>query len=140
MQLNRAWKRRRVINLEMERGVLGAMQQSAGHTCSIGSKGSLQHLCSASPLRRAKHIKRGFTPCHASMGIGFQPESLPSSSPVQEKSQIVIPKSAYGLSTRQMAAMGITDPDVVQRIGPQDPVRSRVALFSNMRRGLSLHS
>ncbi len=129
-----------MITFAMERGVLGTMQHSAGHTCSIGNKGSLQQLCSTAPLRRTQHVKRGFTPCQASMGIGFQPESLPSSSPVQEKSQIVIPKSAYGLSTRQMAAMGITDPDVVQRIGPQDPVRSRVALFFIMRRGLSLHS
>ena len=129
-----------MINARMERGVLATMQQSAGHTCSIGSKGSPQQLCSAAPSRRVQHLKRGLTPCHASMGIGFQPESLPSSSPVQEKSQIVIPKSAYGLSTRQMAAMGITDPDVVQRIGPQDPVRSRVALSSSMRRGLSPHS
>ena len=38
----------------------------------------------------------------------------------------MVPKSAYGLSTRQMAAMGITDPDVVQRVGPQDPVRARM--------------
>ncbi len=99
------------------------MQQSACHTCSISSKGSLQQLCSV-PVRRVQHSKRGFVPCQASMGIGFQPESLPRSSPVQEKSQLVIPKSAYGLSPRQMAAMGITDPDVVQRVGPQDPVRS----------------
>ncbi len=98
------------------------MQLSAGHPCSIGSKVSLQHFYPAAPLRRAQQNLRSVSPCYASMGIGFQPESLPSSSPAQEKSKLVIPKSAYGLSTRQMAAMGITDPDVVQRIGPQDPV------------------
>ena len=55
------------------------------------------------------------------MGIGFQPEA-PSTSGAQPESRIVIPKSAYGLSTRQIAAMGISDPDVAQRIGPIDPV------------------
>ena len=62
-----------MITFAMERGVLGTMQHSAGHTCSIGNKGSLQQLCSTAPLRRTQHVKRGFTPCQASMGIGFQP-------------------------------------------------------------------
>jgi len=102
--------------------MLGTMQLSVGHPCSIGSKVSLQHFYPGAPLRRAQQNLRSVSPCYASMGIGFQPESLPSSSPAQEKSKLVVPKSAYGLSTRQMAAMGIIDPDVVQRIGPQDPV------------------
>jgi hypothetical protein len=56
------------------------------------------------------------------MGIGFQPED-PSTSGSEADSRIIIPKSAYGLSTRQIAALGISDPDVVQRLGPRDPVR-----------------
>ena len=56
------------------------------------------------------------------MGIGFQPEA-PSTSGAEPASRIVIPKSAYGLSTRQIAALGISDPDVAQRVGPIAPVR-----------------
>ena len=62
-------------------------------------------------------------PCRASMGIGFQPET-PSTSGSEASSRIVIPKSAYGLSTRQIAALGISDPDVAQLLGPRDPVRA----------------
>ena len=72
------------------------------------------------------------------MGIGFHDESGSSSSSLQEQSQIVIPKSAYGLSTRQMAAMGITDPDVVQRTGPRDPVRTWHMRHFFVARGLTL--
>ena len=107
----------------------GSLQRHASHTCSIGNKASLQQQYPQLPVRRTQQSRRCAPPCHASMGIGFQPDSPPSSSPVQEKSQLVVPKSAYGLSTRQMAALGFTDPDVVQRIGPQDPVRAQVLSF-----------
>ncbi len=72
------------------------------------------------------------------MGIGFHDGSASSSSSLQEQSQIVIPKSAYGLSTRQMAAMGITDRDVVQRTGPQDPVRTWHIRHLSVARGLTV--
>ena len=110
----------------MERTLQGNLQNHASHTCSIGSKATLQQQFPHRPVRRTQQSRRCAPPCHASMGIGFQPDSPPSSSPVQEKSQLVVPKSAYGLSTRQIAALGFTDPDVVQRVGPQDPVRAQV--------------
>ncbi len=57
------------------------------------------------------------------MGIGFHPEEASTSSASDLSQDIIIPKSAYGLSTRQIAALGFTDPDVVQRRGAPDPVR-----------------
>jgi hypothetical protein len=58
------------------------------------------------------------------MGIGFQSD-VPSTSAsgLDRSKDITIPKSAYGLSTRQIAALGFTDRDVVPRYGDIDPVR-----------------
>lgn len=113
----------------MERTLQGSLQRHASHTCSIANKAFLQQQFPQLPVRRTQQSRRCAPPCHASMGLGFQPESPPSSSPVEEKSQLVVPKSVYGLSTRQIAALGFTDPDVVQRIGPQDQVRAQVLPF-----------
>ena len=110
----------------MDRALQSSLQQASCHSCStssLGSKRSLQQLHSQGSVRSYQQRQRGSLQCQAAMGIGFHEDQFLS--PAQEHSRIVIPKSAYGLSTRQMAAMGITDPDVVQRAGPQDPVRTR---------------
>ena len=50
------------------------------------------------------------------MGIGFTKELIiPSNQP-----QIAIPSNAYGLSIRQMAALGLTDESVAKRLEPQE--------------------
>ena len=111
----------------MDRVLQSSLQHGSCQSCStssLGSKTSLQQLYPQAPVRRNQQRRKGSLQCQAAMGIGFHRESGSSSSSLQEQSQIVIPKSAYGLSTRQMAAMGITDPDVVQRTGPQHPVRA----------------
>ena len=111
----------------MDRTLQSSLQHASCQGCStsaLGSKRTLQQLYPQAPVRRYQQRRKGSLQFQAAMGIGFHNESGSSSSSLQEQSQIVIPKSAYGLSTRQMAAMGITDPDVVQRTGPQDPVRT----------------
>ena len=111
----------------MDRALQSSLQHASCQGCStssLGSRRSPQQLHPQTPVRRHQQRRKGSLQCQAAMGIGFHNESGSRSSSLQEQSQIVIPKSAYGLSTRQMAAMGITDPDVVQRTGPQDPVRA----------------
>jgi hypothetical protein len=58
------------------------------------------------------------------MGIGFYPEEASTSSAhdLSSQQELIIPKAAYGLSTRQMAALGFTDPENLQRHGAPDPV------------------
>lgn len=58
------------------------------------------------------------------MGIGFHPEEASTSSSIDLSStkELIVPKAAYGLSTRQMAALGFTDPEVVQMHNEPDPV------------------
>ncbi|CAL8464891.1 g4426 [Coccomyxa elongata] len=63
------------------------------------------------------------------MGIGFHPEEASTSSASDLSPDIIIPKSAYGLSTRQIAALGFTDPDVVQQRGAPDPELMRAKAF-----------
>ena len=125
----------------MDRALQSSLQHASCHGCStssLGSKRSLQHLYPHAPARRFQQRREGSLQCQAAMGIGFHDGSASSSSSLQEQSQIVIPKSAYGLSTRQMAAMGITDRDVVQRTGPQDPVRTWHIRHLSVARGLTV--
>ena len=102
----------------------GVAQRFACRTCSTHSLRARfpgQQSCSGHKRSLSRTSSIPAAPCTASMGIGFQPEA-PLTSGVESESRIVIPKSAYGLSTRQIAALGISDPDVAQRVGPLDPV------------------
>ena len=50
------------------------------------------------------------------MGVGFTKDLIiPSNQP-----QIEIPSNAYGLSMRQMAALGLTDESVATRLEPKE--------------------
>lgn len=114
-------------------GSSALMQRISCKPCSVShvrARFAGQQLClHHRPQQTLDRRTSSAVPCRASMGIGFQPET-PSTSGSEADSRIVIPKSAYGLSTRQIAALGISDPDVAQLVGPRDPVRASQACFS----------
>ncbi|CAD7699772.1 unnamed protein product [Ostreobium quekettii] len=66
-------------------------------------------LAAATRLPRLK--ARAPTAPQSSMGIGINPEGCPPDSDVR----LVVPKSAFGLSSRQMAALGLVGEEVARR-------------------------
>lgn len=99
------------------------MQQSLQHTCYLVASpvASRKRFAGKNVLWACtRHSQRAARQCcHAGMGIGFTKELIiPSNQP-----QIAIPSNAYGLSIRQMAALGLTDESVAKRLEPQEVSR-----------------
>lgn len=96
------------------------MQQCLLHSCNRVSGAALSkkefagnNVVKSCNRNTRRNVQQS---CRAGMGIGFTKELIiPSNQP-----QIQIPSSAYGLSFRQMAALGLTDESVAKRLEPQE--------------------
>ena len=73
--------------------------------------------CRACSRKLSFMASTGLLPCRASMGIGFtEGLVLPGREHVEPPKLFRPDKKDYGLSMRQMAALGLTDTDVAREL------------------------
>jgi hypothetical protein len=79
------------------------------------------------PAQRARRARRGALRCSAGMGIGFRDREAEDVVQTPElllaESGIRVPKAAYGLSVRQIAALGLAGGESALKLGEPSPVR-----------------